>query len=199
MPASRCRARRTRRSTRPGALAFPSVDLVIGDNRITGAIARTATGPLSGTLAVSAPNLATLAALALVPASGSGEARIAFAPDGTRQSLAVSFSGDGVSYQTIAAGKISGDVHIDDAFGTPLITGNATASALNIGGFHVDTANASANVQGGATRFTATAKSRDLDLSGRVRSPPRQAATRCGSTPSTAAPSACRWRSMRRW
>jgi translocation and assembly module TamB len=149
-----------------GALAFPSVDLSIGDNRITGSIARTPAGPLSGTLAVSAPNLATLAALALVPASGSGEARIAFAPDGTRQSLAVSFSGEGISYETISAGNVSGDVHIDDAFGTPLVTGNATASALNIGGFHIDTANATANVEGGATRFTATARSRDLDLSG---------------------------------
>ncbi|MEJ0011557.1 MAG: translocation/assembly module TamB domain-containing protein [Bauldia sp.] len=149
-----------------GSLAFPDVDLAIGDNRITGSVTRTAEGPFSGTLSVSAPNLATLAALALVPASGSGEAKIAFAPDGARQSLAVSFTGDGVSYQTIAAGKISGDVHIDDAFGTPLVTGNATATALNIGGFHIDTADATANVAGGATRFTATARGRDIDLSG---------------------------------
>ncbi|HVY21397.1 MAG TPA: translocation/assembly module TamB domain-containing protein [Bauldia sp.] len=149
-----------------GALAFPNVDLAIGDNRITGAITRTAAGPLSGTLAVNAPNVATLAALGLVTASGSGEARVTFAPDGARQSLAVTFSGDGVSYQTIAAAKVSGDVRIDDAFGTPLVTGNANASALNIGGFHIDTASATANVSGGATRFTATAKGRDLDLSG---------------------------------
>jgi translocation and assembly module TamB len=149
-----------------GALAFPSVDLAIGDNRITGSIARTPEGPLSGTLAVDAPNLATLAALALVPASGRGEARVSFAPDGARQSLAVTFNGDGVTYQTIAAGKISGDLRIDDAFGTPLVTGNASASALNVGGFHLDAAQASAKVTGGATQFTATAESRDLNLSG---------------------------------
>jgi translocation and assembly module TamB len=149
-----------------GSLAFPDVDLAIGDNRITGAVTRTPAGPLSGTLAVNAPNVATLAALGLVTASGSGEARVTFAPDGPRQSLAVTFSGDGVSYQTIAAGKVSGDVRIDDAFGRPLVTGNATASALNIGGFHIDTASATANVAGGATRFTATAKGRDIDLSG---------------------------------
>jgi translocation and assembly module TamB len=149
-----------------GALAFPDVDLAIGDNRITGSVTRTAAGPFSGNLAVSAPNVATLAALALVPASGSGEARIEFAPNGAQQSLAISFTGEGIGYQTIGAGKISGDVHIEDAFGTPLVTGNATATALNVGGFHIDAANATASVEGGATRFTATARGRDIDLSG---------------------------------
>jgi translocation and assembly module TamB len=149
-----------------GALSFPSVDLNIGDNRITGAIARTPEGPLSGTLAVDAPNLATLAALALVPASGQGDARVTFAPDGAKQSLAVTFNGSGVTYQSMAAGKISGDVHIDDAFGTPLVTGNASGSALNIGGLQIDTASANASVSGGATQFSAKAHSRDLDLNG---------------------------------
>lgn len=149
-----------------GQFAFPDIDLTIGDNRITGAIERTAEGPLSGTLTVDAPNVQTLAALGLINATGSGEAKLQFAPDGARQSVAVSFTGSNFTYQTIAAGTIEGEIHIDDAFGTPLVRGNATASAMTIGTIRLDTAQATATITGGATRFDATAKGPDVNLTG---------------------------------
>jgi translocation and assembly module TamB len=70
-----------------GQVAFPDVDLAVGDNRIAGAIERTAAGPLAGALTVDAPRLETLAALALVDATGNGRADVRFAPDGDRQSV----------------------------------------------------------------------------------------------------------------
>jgi translocation and assembly module TamB len=57
-------------------------------------------------------------------------------------------------------------VRIDDAFGAPQVNGTATATAMTIGGLRLDTAEATATVEGGATRFTAAARGPDLDLSG---------------------------------
>ena len=87
-----------------GALAFPEVDLAVGNNRITGAVEGTAAGLFSGSLALDAPDLRTLAALALVPASGKGQASIRLQPDGGGQSVAVRFKGSGIAYQDIAVG-----------------------------------------------------------------------------------------------
>jgi translocation and assembly module TamB len=153
-------------ATASGLLELPSVDLLVGDNRITGAVARTAQGPLSGRLNVDAPNLATLAAFALVEATGAGDADIQFAPDGARQSVAVSFSGTGLATGNLSAAKVDGEVHIDDAFGAPLIRGNASASRLAIGSFRLDTASATASVTNGATTFDATVRGPDVALSG---------------------------------
>ena len=149
-----------------GLFAFPGIDLTIGDNQIAGDVQRTADGLLSGTLTVDAPNLATLGALALVNATGSGEAKLQFAPDGARQSVAISFTGSNLSYQSIAAGTLEGEVHVDDAFGTPLVRGNATGRTMTIGTIRLDTAEATATVAGGATRFDATARGPDLNLTG---------------------------------
>ncbi len=149
-----------------GRYAFPEVNLSIGNNRITGAIESTTAGPLSGTLTVDAPDVQTLAALALVPASGSGHASVELTPNGASQSLAVTFNGTGITYQGIAANRIDGNIAIDDAFGTPQIRGTASASAMTVGGVRLDTAGATATVEGGATKFEATAKGPDVDLSG---------------------------------
>lgn len=150
-----------------GLLAFPRVDLQIGSNRIAGAIERTGEGPLSGTLTVDAPDLGSLSALALTSASGSGRADVRFAPDGQRQSVAVSFTGNNVRYGDATAGAVRGEAVIDDAFGTPQVRGNATASALRVGGVVLDTLQATATVEGGATLFNATARGPDINLAGR--------------------------------
>jgi translocation and assembly module TamB len=150
--------------TASGLLAFPRIDVTVGDNRITGALQRTAQGPLAGTLDVTAPDIATLATLALVEATGAANARIVLAPNGARQSLAVTFTASRLGYATLATGKAEGDVNIDDAFGTPRIRGNVTAAALTIGDLRLDSAKASAAVEGGVTKFTVAAQNPDLDL-----------------------------------
>ena len=152
-----------------GRLAFPKVDLAIGGNRITGAVESTAAGLFSGDLTLDAPDLATLAALALVPASGRGQARIRFQPDGASQSVAATFKGNGITWQDIAAGSINGTMTIADALGTPKVSGEASAAAVTIGGRRLDTVKATATVAGGGTRIEASAKGPDIDLAGAVR------------------------------
>ncbi len=152
-----------------GALAFPKVDLAVGQDRITGAVESTAAGLFTGTLTLDAPDLGALAALALVPASGRAEARIRLQPDGERQSAAISFNGADITWQDIAAARIDGTMTIADAFGVPKINGNASASAVDVGGRRLDTVAATAAVAGGATRIEASARGPDIDLSTVVR------------------------------
>ena len=149
-----------------GLPGLSRIDLAIGPNRITGALQRTAQGPLSGMLDVAAPELATLAALALVEATGAVNAKVAFAANGARQSLTVKFNGTRLTYATLAAGKLDGDVDIEDAFGTPRIRGNATAAALTVGDLTLDSARVGATVEGAVTKFTAMARNSDLELAG---------------------------------
>ena len=152
-----------------GAVAFPKVNLSVGTNRITGAIDSTTAGLLGGTLTLDAPDLRSLAALALVPASGRAQASVQLQPDGDRQSVAVRFNGADITWQDIAAGAIDGTMTIADAFGTPKVRGDASASAVNVGGRRLDTVKAAATGEGGATRIEASARGPDIDLSTVVR------------------------------
>ncbi len=149
-----------------GLIAFPDVNLSVGRNHIEGAVQRTPDGLLSGTLSVDAPEVQSLAALALVNATGAARAEVRFTPQDGRQSVGVSFTGRNIGYANAALGAVEGEAIVDDAFGTPQVRGNATASAIDVGGLRIDTAQANATVEGGATRFTATARGPDIDLSG---------------------------------
>ncbi len=152
-----------------GRLAFPKMDLSIGGNRITGAIESTTAGLLTGSLTLDAPDLATLAALALIPASGTGQASVRLEPDGDSQSVAIAFKGNDITWQGVAVGAITGTATVADAFAIPKVRGDATASAITAGGRRLDTVKATATVEGGATRIEASARGPDIDLSGAFR------------------------------
>ena len=148
-----------------GRFAFPEVNLSIGRNRITGAVESTPAGLFTGTLTLDAPDLGTLAALALIQASGTGQASIRLRPDGDGQSIAVRFSGSDIAYQDNALGGIGGTMTIADAFGTPKVSGDVSASSVVVGGRRLDTVKATATGEGGGTRIAASAKGADVDLS----------------------------------
>jgi translocation and assembly module TamB len=148
-----------------GLFAFPAVDLAVGDNHVKGALTRTADGTLAGTLNVDAPNLKTLAALGLVDASGAGVARVDFKPDGARQSLAVSFTGNGLAAAGLAAGDVAGNVAVDDAFGAARLSGTITARRLTAGSVVLDSVQLTTTSANGATQYTATASGGVINLS----------------------------------
>ncbi|MBN9020742.1 MAG: hypothetical protein J0H08_01310, partial [Rhizobiales bacterium] len=149
-----------------GGLTFPDVDLRVGENRISGAVERTAAGLLEGSLDVSAPNLASLAALALVEATGSAEGRVVFTPDGDRQGLSLSVNGRDVAMPSLSVSRIEAEAQIEDAFGVPMVRGRAEARALSAGSVQLDTATVTATVVDGATQFEASARGPDVNLSG---------------------------------
>ncbi|MCB1489767.1 MAG: translocation/assembly module TamB domain-containing protein [Bauldia sp.] len=149
-----------------GRFALPEVDLAIAENRITGAIEQVDGGLLSGSLSLDAPNLATLAALALVEASGSADAKVRFQPDGGKQAVDVAFNGRNIAAATVVARKAEGNVRIADALGTPEVDGDVDLEGISAGSFRIDTARMSATVDGGNTRFEARAKGPDLNVDG---------------------------------
>lgn len=147
-------------------LAFPGIDLTIDDNRISGALDRANDGLLSGTLDVAAPNLATLAALALTEVAGSARGRLSFSRESGRQAIAASFAGSDVSYSNVSSRSIEGQATIADAFGAPRIDGSVTMSVAEIGSAHFDTISASASAEGDSTAFQVRAEGDDIDLAG---------------------------------
>ncbi|HVZ14054.1 MAG TPA: translocation/assembly module TamB domain-containing protein, partial [Bauldia sp.] len=150
-----------------GTLSAPDINLTIGANRITGSLVRDASGFLSGSLNIAADDIKTLAALFLIDASGTaGKAAVTLAPDSGKQSVRATFSGSKLAYRTAAAQALSGDVSVADLFGTPVVSGNVTATDIAVGDFHLSSAKATASAEGGTTRFTASAQNADLNLSG---------------------------------
>jgi translocation and assembly module TamB len=145
-------------------VTLPNVDLTIADNRITGALERAGETGLSGELDVDAPNLEALAALMLSDIGGSAKATVRFAPEGGRQTITASFDGSNISYQTFSALTVEGTAQIANAFGTPLISGEATAGIVDAGSLRLDRVTANASVENGATRFDVEAAGSDLDL-----------------------------------
>jgi len=149
-----------------GGLSFPEVNLEVGENRITGAIERTPTGLLAGSLDVAAPNIQSLAALMLVEATGAAEGRVVFTPDGDRQSIALVLNGRDIAMPSLAAARVDADIRVDNAFAIPVVQGSAQASGLSVGSIRLDTAAVTATLVDGATEFEASARGPDLDLSG---------------------------------
>jgi translocation and assembly module TamB len=153
-------------TTVESGLSFPAIDLTIDDNRIHGSLERTGDGLLSGTLDVEAPNLSTLAALALVEASGSATARVSLTPTDDRQTVAVDFSGSNVAYLTVAVRSLEGQARVEDAFGTPRIDGSARATGATVGTLHLDSVTAEASSDGSTTSFQLAASGPNTDLRG---------------------------------
>ena len=152
--------------TASGQLAFPAVDLTMAQNRIKGAIEQAGSGLLSGSLTVDAPNVATLAALALVEATGTAQANVRFQPNGGKQGIAVAFTARDIASSGLVAKQADGEIHVDDAFSMPQIAGNANVSGVAIGSVRLDSAKLSATVEGATTKFEASARGPDIDLTG---------------------------------
>lgn len=148
-----------------GGLSFPEVDLEVGENRITGAIARTPAGLLSGSLDIAAPNIRSLAAIMLVEATGAADGRILFTPDGDRQSISLSFNGRDIAMPSLSAAQVDAEVQVENAFAIPVVRGSVEAANLNIGATRLDTVSVTATVVDGASQFDATARGPDIDLS----------------------------------
>ncbi len=102
----------------------------------------------------------------LIEATGAAQGRVVFTPEGDRQSVSVSFNGSKIAMPSLTATSVDGQVQIENAFGIPLVRGNAAAKGLTVGGVRLDTATVTASVVDGATQFEAAARGPELDLSG---------------------------------
>ncbi|WP_421726251.1 translocation/assembly module TamB domain-containing protein [Bauldia sp.] len=149
-----------------GRFVLPTVNLAIAENRLTGSIEQTPNGFLVGSLALDAPDLTTLAALALLDARGSMKGDLRFSASDGRQTASLDFNAGDVAIETIVVDTARGDVRIDDLFGMPQIGGTIDAAGIAAGSTQIDRAQVSATIDDGTTLFSATAAGPGLDLSG---------------------------------
>ncbi len=153
-----------------GDVAFPTIDLAVAGNRITGALTPVAGGLLAGTLSLEAPDLAPLAALALTEAAGSASGTVAFAAEDGRQQVALRLKGSGLTVAALTARGIDASIDVADAFGAPRITGSASLSGAAAGATRLGDGKATASVAGDTTDFTLALAGGDitLDAAGRL-------------------------------
>ncbi len=124
----------------------------VGPNRLTGDVVQaTATGLIDGSLALDAPDVTPLAALALTEASGSVQAGIQFDAAEAGQAVAV----DAEVRDLVAAGARVGALDLEaavtDAFRAPLAQGTLSAEDVAAGGVEIATLSAEANQTGPQT------------------------------------------------
>ena len=149
-----------------GSLAFPTVDLTIAENRVTGTLARSPDGLFTGDLAVDAPNLKPLAAFALLEAAGTVRANVKLTPSGGKQAISVAFNGANLVTEDVTLARAEGSFQIGDAFGKAQIKGTASGSGFVTGSVRFDTMQVNAAVVAGETHLDARVKGPDMDLTG---------------------------------
>ncbi|QBK31410.1 translocation/assembly module TamB domain-containing protein [Roseitalea porphyridii] len=110
-------------------IALNGLDLSIGQARLSGVLGLTG-GIADGTLSIDAEDIAALAALALVDASGAIEGTVALSGDGGKQGAAVDLTAAGLRYDTIRVGTADITADLTDLFGT--IGGGAEVAATGI-------------------------------------------------------------------
>ena len=135
------------------------LDISVGPNHLTGEVSQQGTAPAVGTLALVAPEIAPVAALALVEATGSVDAQVQLSDDEGRQGVAVNGRAANVAVGATSVGALEIDARIADALGLPLVQGEVTGSNLVMSGVEVSSLHASAE-QTGADSMRFTAESR---------------------------------------
>jgi len=153
------------------------LDVRVGPNRLTGDLAKDGTAPATGTLRLDAPDIAPLAALALVEATGSVDARIdlaaAEAGQGVGQGLGLTAAARDVVVGATRVGSLDAKAQVSDALGLPLVNGTLRGSDLLVGGVEIASLGATAT-QSDATTMQFEAQSRLVigtlaDLSGELK------------------------------
>ncbi|TPE51471.1 translocation/assembly module TamB domain-containing protein [Amaricoccus solimangrovi] len=145
--------------TTGGQQEISGLRVAVGPNTVAGDLTRARDGLLTGKLAVRAPDIAPIAALALTEGSGSIEADLAFAPENGKQGVDVSANGRDIVVAGNAIESLELDAAISDALGVPLVNGTLAARSIRAGGLEIASVDAKAE-QAGENRMTFSADSR---------------------------------------
>jgi translocation and assembly module TamB len=148
------------------------LEVVIGPNRLSGDLAKSGADPLEGRLNLHAPDISSIAALALVDATGALDADLTLAPAETGQGVKVVAGANGVSVGATRIGQLNLQADVVDALGVPLVDGGLDASSLFVGGIEVSSLSATAS-RADTKRMQVSANARlaigtEIDTSGEV-------------------------------
>ena len=109
-----------------------------GEARLTGTVRQNPEGLFEGDLALDAPDISTLAALALQDATGAVDATIALAASGGKQRADVSAAVRDLVLGATKLGRADVELALADLFGVPSLDGRIEGEAIEAGGVRVD-------------------------------------------------------------
>ena len=138
------------------ARSVSGLELVVGPNRLTGDLAKQGSAPATGRLALTAPDVAPLAALALVEATGALDATITLDAAETGQGVGLDVRARDLAVEANRVAALDAQAQIVDALGLPLVDGTLDASDLALGGVEIASLQATAEqTDPAAMRFDA--------------------------------------------
>lgn len=135
------------------------LEVLIGPNRLSGDVAKSGDAPIAGRLNLHAPDISSIASLALMEATGAVDADITLAPATTGQGVKVVAGATGVAVAGTRIGQLNVNADVVDALGVPLVDGTLNASDLLAGGLDVSSLSATAT-RTDQDRMQVTAQSR---------------------------------------
>ncbi len=119
--------------------AVSDLRLAVGDNVLTGGLEQEGSGPVEGRLSLVAPDIAPLAALALVEAAGSVDMTIGLAASEPGQGVELAGRADAIAVGTNRVGALIFDFGITDALGLPLLSGAMHGRDIAAAGLAIET------------------------------------------------------------
>jgi translocation and assembly module TamB len=152
--------------------ALSGLEVRVGPNRLTGDLAQSGTAPVTGGLTLTAPDISSIATLALTEASGALDADIRLDVAAVGQGVTLTARGRDLAVGTNRIGSIDADARVEDALGVPLVNGTLGAADLSLAGVEVASLGARAQ-QVDQNRMQFSAQSRLavgtlVDLSGEL-------------------------------
>ncbi len=139
--------------------SISGLQVQVGPNRLTGDVARHASDPVTGRLTLTAPDVASVAALALVEATGGVNADVTLANDDGKQGVTLRADASRLSVAGNSIDSLTAQAEIADALGVPLVDGSLEAQGLVAAGFDIRSLRASATRHApDAMRFAADAR-----------------------------------------
>lgn len=141
-----------------GEKRLNGIDFRAGGARLRGDIAQDREGMLTGELELDAPNISTAAALALVEATGSANARITLQPRGETQHATINGIIRDLESDRLSVGVADIEAEIGNLFSVPRVEGALHAEDLTAAGVEVAVLNATADTQASQTEFDLDAR-----------------------------------------
>ena len=134
------------------ALALNDLDFTTRGVKLTGDVARNASGLLDGKLTLKAPDISTAAALALMEAKGAVDAVVALSAD-KGQGAEIDATVSGLALDGLAIGKARVKANVADLFNVPVVNADMTGSAIRAGGVDIASLTAKARATDETTAF----------------------------------------------
>ncbi len=125
--------------------SISGLELMVGANRLSGDMTKDGEAPIEGRLTLHAPDIAPVASLALVDATGAIDADIQLAPAEVGQGVTLVIGAMDLSVGANRIGQLDAKADVKDALGLPLIDGQLSASDLALAGIEVSSVNAKAS------------------------------------------------------